>query len=54
MQAAALRLGAGHTNYVSAYNYLDVRGSYTITNYKRASASSLRPACSTGAGISLC
>jgi outer membrane protein assembly factor BamA len=36
-------LGVGHTNYVSAYNYLDVRGSYTITNYKRAEVEFVAP-----------
>jgi hypothetical protein len=36
-------MGVGHTNYVSAYNYLDVRGSYTITNYKRAEVEFVAP-----------
>ena len=36
-------LGVGHTNYVSAYNYLDVRGSYTITGYKRAEVEFVAP-----------
>ena len=29
-------LGVGHTQYVSAYNYIDARGSYTFSGYKRA------------------
>jgi hypothetical protein len=36
-------LGVGHTNYVSAYNYIDVRGSYTISNYKRIEAEFVAP-----------
>jgi len=36
-------LGVGHTNYVSAYNYIDLRGSYTITNYKRVEAEFVAP-----------
>ncbi len=28
--------GAGYAHYVSPYNYVDVRGSYTITGYNRA------------------
>jgi hypothetical protein len=36
-------LGAGHLNYVSAYNYIDVRGSWTITNYKRVEAEFVAP-----------
>jgi hypothetical protein len=36
-------LGAGHLNYVSAYNYIDVRGSYTITGYKRAEVEFVAP-----------
>ena len=31
-------LGVGHVNYVSAYNYIDVRGSYSIAGYKRVEA----------------
>ena len=36
-------LGVGHANYVSAYNTLDVRGSYTISGYKRVEAEFLAP-----------
>jgi hypothetical protein len=36
-------LGAGHANYVSAYNYIDVRGSYTIAGYKRAEVEFVAP-----------
>jgi len=31
-------LGAGYAQHVGAYNMIDVRGSYTITNYKRIEA----------------
>jgi hypothetical protein len=31
-------LGVGKISYLGAYNYIDVRGSYTITGYKRAEA----------------
>jgi len=36
-------LGVGHSNYVSSYNYLDVRGSWTIKNYKRVEAEFVAP-----------
>jgi len=36
-------LGVGHANYVSAYNTIDVRGSYTISGYKRIEAEFLAP-----------
>jgi hypothetical protein len=36
-------LGVGRANYVSAYNYIDMRGSYTITNYKRAEVEFVAP-----------
>jgi surface antigen Omp85-like protein len=36
-------LGVGHTNYVSAYNYIDIRGSYTLSNYKRVEAEFVAP-----------
>ena len=36
-------LGVGHVNYVSGYNYIDVRGSYTITGYKRAEVEFVAP-----------
>jgi len=36
-------LGVGHASYVSAYNYIDVRGSYSILGYKRAEAEFVAP-----------
>jgi hypothetical protein len=36
-------LGLGHASYVSSYNYIDVRGSYTVTNYKRFEAEFVAP-----------
>jgi outer membrane translocation and assembly module TamA len=36
-------LGAGYSQFVSPYNYLDVRGSYSILNYKRAEAEFVTP-----------
>jgi Omp85 superfamily domain len=36
-------LGVGHTNYVGGYNYIDVRGSYTFSNYKRVEAEFVAP-----------
>jgi Omp85 superfamily domain len=36
-------LGLGHINYVSAYNYIDVRGSWTFANYKRVEAEFVAP-----------
>ena len=36
-------LGVGRTSYVSAYNSIDVRGSYTITGYKRAEVEFVAP-----------
>ncbi len=36
-------LGVGHATYVSGYNYIDVRGSYTIAGYKRAEAEFVAP-----------
>src|SRR4029453_14642281 len=36
-------LGAGRAMYVSAYNYIDIRGSYTIKNYKRLEAEFVAP-----------
>ncbi len=36
-------LGAGYKHFVSPYNTLDVRGSYTITNYKRIEAEFIAP-----------
>jgi hypothetical protein len=36
-------LGVGHVNYVSGYNYIDVRGSYTVSGYKRAEVEFVAP-----------
>jgi hypothetical protein len=36
-------LGLGKATYVSGYNYLDVRGSYSIAGYKRAEAEFVAP-----------
>ena len=36
-------LGAGYRRFVSPFNTLDVRGSYTITNYKRFEAEFIAP-----------
>jgi hypothetical protein len=36
-------LGVGHANYLSAYNYLDIRGSWTFKNYKRVEAEFVAP-----------
>lgn len=36
-------LGVGHATYVSGYNYIDVRGSYSITGYKRAEVEFVAP-----------
>jgi hypothetical protein len=36
-------LGAGYLHHVSPYNLLDVRGSYTITGYKRLEAEFIAP-----------
>jgi len=36
-------LGAGYAQHVGAYNVLDVRGSYTISNYKRIEAEFIAP-----------
>src|SRR6185295_4673618 len=36
-------LGAGHTSYLGAYNFVDVRGSWTFTNYKRIEAEFVAP-----------
>jgi outer membrane protein assembly factor BamA len=36
-------LGAGHATYVSAFNYVDVRGSWTFSNYKRFEAEFVAP-----------
>lgn len=36
-------LGVGHVTYLSDYNYLDVRGSYTFAGYKRVEAEFVAP-----------
>jgi hypothetical protein len=36
-------LGAGYRNYVSSYNLFDVRGSYTLSGYKRFEAEFIAP-----------
>jgi hypothetical protein len=36
-------LGMGHLNYLGSYSTLDVRGSYTISGYKRAEAEFVAP-----------
>ncbi len=36
-------LGVGRANYVSAYNYIDVRASYSILGYKRAEVEFVAP-----------
>jgi hypothetical protein len=36
-------LGAGRANYVSAYNYIDARASWTFSNYKRAEVEFVAP-----------
>jgi hypothetical protein len=35
--------GAGYARYVSGYNFLDVRGSYSMANYKRAEIEFVAP-----------
>ena len=36
-------LGVGKISYLGAYNYIDLRGSYTITGYKRVEAEFVAP-----------
>ena len=36
-------LGIGHATYVSGYNYIDARASYSIANYKRAEVEFVAP-----------
>ncbi len=36
-------LGLGYQNYVSSYNIIDVRGSYTLSGYKRAEVEFIAP-----------
>ena len=42
-QGGGLTLGAGYTQHVSSYNWVDIRGSYTINQYKRAEAEFVAP-----------
>ena len=36
-------LGAGYLQHVSSFNFVDVRGSYSVSNYKRAEAEFVAP-----------
>src|ERR1700752_2499440 len=36
-------LGAGYIQHVSSYNFVDVRGSYSLSNYKRVEAEFVAP-----------
>jgi len=36
-------LGAGYTTFVSSYSFIDVRGSYSLSNYKRIEAEYVAP-----------
>lgn len=36
-------LGAGYIHHVSSYNFVDVRGSYSLSNYKRAEVEFVAP-----------
>ena len=36
-------LGVGHITYLGGYNYIDLRGSYTLSNYKRVEAEFVAP-----------
>jgi hypothetical protein len=36
-------LGVGHVTYLGGYNYIDLRGSYTLSNYKRLEAEFVAP-----------
>jgi hypothetical protein len=36
-------LGVGHLTYLGGYNYIDLRGSYTLSNYKRLEAEFVAP-----------
>src|SRR5581483_3428510 len=42
-QGGGFTLGAGYTQHVSSYNWVDVRGSYSINEYKRAEAEFVAP-----------
>ncbi len=36
-------LGLGHVTYLGGYNFIDLRGSYTLSNYKRVEAEFVAP-----------
>jgi len=36
-------LGLGHITYLGGYNFIDLRGSYTLSNYKRVEAEFVAP-----------
>jgi len=42
-RGGGLALGAGYTQHVSSFNFIDVRGSYSVSNYKRAEAEFVAP-----------
>lgn len=42
-QGGGLPVGIGYTQHVSAYNTLDMRGSYSVAGYKRAEAEFIAP-----------
>jgi hypothetical protein len=42
-QGGGFTFGVGHRRYVSPYNQIDVRGSYTLSGYKRAEAEFVAP-----------
>jgi hypothetical protein len=42
-QGGGFTLGAGYTHHVSSYNWVDIRGSYSINEYKRAEAEFVAP-----------
>lgn len=42
-QGGGFTLGAGYTTHVSPYNFIDVRGSYSIAGYRRAEAEFFAP-----------
>jgi surface antigen Omp85-like protein len=42
-QGGGLPLGVGYTHHVSSYNWVDIRGSYSINQYKRAEAEFVAP-----------
>lgn len=42
-QGGGFTLGAGYMTHVSPYNRIDIRGSYTVSGYKRAEAEFIAP-----------